>query len=286
MTRTRATAAVVLMLVALPLVGCAEGAADTDALSLDEAATAVATAVPTAAGNDPFGCGITVTPAKAVVGEDVVVSREPVEPGEICTTLAPGTVQTLELRSSHFTDAARVSTTALVAVDGSFAATLTVPLDIRLGQVQVTAIPPAESDCTEAAIAAGTPDDCHFPGASFTAQFAPETLAAARIVSTDVEMPVFDTNVQPADSYAVAGPGVDELTLVIFGSGCATRPTLYRDIALAGSLEIVSEEIVPAGSDGCTAQLKPWVTVIEVPEGYRDYRSVSVDNLETTLIRQ
>lgn len=270
------------MLLALPLVACAGGPAHPDAGSVD----GTTTGLPPAPGTDPFGCGITVTPAVAVVGRDVLVSRAPVSPGDVCTTLAPGTIQTIELRSSFVNDAARQTAPATVAADGSFEATLTVPLDIRLGQVQVTAIPPAESDCTEAAIAAGTPDDCYFPGASFTAQFAPETLAAVRTVSTDVGMPVFDTSAQLADSYAVAGPGIDDLTLVIFGSGCATRPMLYRDTAPAGRLEIVSEEIVPVGSDGCTAQSKPWVTVIEVPDAYRDYRSVSVDNLETTLITQ
>jgi hypothetical protein len=48
------------------------------------------TQIPGAA-RDPFGCGIVVTPATAVVGEDVVVSRPPTAAGTDCTTLVPGT---------------------------------------------------------------------------------------------------------------------------------------------------------------------------------------------------
>ena len=284
MTLTRVAVAAVLGLLVLPLVGCAGGAADPEPRSILDEATGLPTGFPAAP--DPFGCGITVTPAIAVVGQDVLVSRAPVSPGDTCTTLAPGTIQTIELRSSYGNDVARQTAPATVAADGSFAATMTVPVGIRLGQGQVTVIPPAESDCTAAATAAGTPDDCHFPGTAFTAHFAPESLTALRTVTTDVELPTFDAGVQPADSYAVAGPGAHELTLMIFGSGCASRPTMYRHTAPAGSLEIVSETIVPAGSDGCTAQLKLWTTVIEIPDAYRDYRRVSVDNLETTLVNR
>ncbi|WEO78814.1 hypothetical protein BJQ94_07225 [Cryobacterium sp. SO2] len=230
---------------------------------------------------DSFGCGIVVAPATAVVGEDVVVSRAPAAPAEICTTLVPGTSQTIELRSVFANDSARQTTTVTVADDGSFEATLPVPGDIRLGRARVTVIPPAESDCTAAALAAGTPDDCYFPGALFTVEFAPDTLTPLRIVSTDVPMPALPASDEPADSYALAGPGAHELTVVIFGSGCASRPATYRDTAAADSLEIVSEVIVPAGADGCTEQLMPWATVIEVPDGHRDYRSVTVDNLDT-----
>jgi len=274
MTLTRVAAAAVLMLTALTLAGCAGGAADTDALS-------VGGEVPDAStlpADDRFGCGITVTPALAVVGEDVVVSRGPVSPGDSCTTLAPGSTQTIELRSSHWNDAARQTAPATIAADGSFEATLTVPLDIRLGQVQVTAIPPAESDCTEAAVAAGTPDDCYFPGASFTAQFAPESLSPVQIVTTEAETPA--PPLDESDSYALAGPGPDELTLVIYGSACPSRPAGFVHDAAGDTLTIVSA----SSTDICAQPRLPWTTVIEVPDAYRDYRSVSVDNLETTLI--
>ncbi|QYF74505.1 hypothetical protein [Cryobacterium sp. PAMC25264] len=276
MTRTRVAAAAVLLLMVLPVVGCAHGAADTEALRVDGEATAV----PAAPAVDRFGCGITVTPALAVVGENVVVSRGPVSPGDVCTTLAPGTIQTIELRSSHWNDVARQTAPATVAADGSFEATLTVPLDIRLGQVQITVIPPAESDCTEAAIAAGTPDDCYFPGTSFTAQFAPESLSPVRIVTTEAETPA--PPLDESDSYALAGPGPDELTLVIYGSACPSRPAGFVHDAAGDTLKIVSA----SSTDICAQPRVPWTTVIEVPDAYRDYRSVSVDNLETTLINQ
>lgn len=237
-----------------------------------------------AASTDPFGCGIVVTPERALVGGNVTVSRPAAEPGEICTTLAPGTTQTLEMRSIVVDDPARQTTTAVVGADGSFEATMPVPAGIRLDRVVVTAIPPAESDCTEAARAAGTPDDCYFPRAMFTVEFAEEDLSPVRTVSEDVAMPPRPPDEGALDSYALAGPGPNELTLVIFGSGCASRPTQYRHDAPAGSLEIVSAVIVPAGQDGCNEPLIPWTTVIEVPDGYRDYRSVSVDNLETRLL--
>ena len=48
----------------------------------------------------------------------------------------------------------------------------------------------------------------------------------------------------------------------------------------------MTEVVVPAGQDGCIEPRIPWTTVIEVPDAYRDYRSVSVDNLEATLINQ
>jgi hypothetical protein len=274
MTLTRVAAAAALMLTALTLAGCAEGAADTDARSVG----GVIPDASTAPAGDGFGCGITVAPALAVVGEDVVVSRGPVSPGDSCTTLAPGSTQTIELRSSHWNDAARQTAPATVAADGSFEATLTVPLDIRLGQVQVTAIPPAEADCTEAAVAAGTPDDCYFPGASFTAQFAPESLSPVKIVTTEAETPA--PPLDDADSYAVAGPGSDELTLIIYGSACPSRPAGFVHDAAGDTLKIVSA----SSDDLCAQPMLPWTTVIEVPDAYRDYRGVSVDNLETTLI--
>ncbi|TFC06992.1 hypothetical protein E3O42_01010 [Cryobacterium adonitolivorans] len=172
----------------------------------------------------------------------------------------------------------------VVGTDGSFEATMPVPTDIRLERAVITAIPPAESDCTEAAMAADTPDACYFPRAQFTVEFAEDDLSPVRMVSTDVAMPALPADDGARDSYALAGPGRNELTLVIFGSGCASRPTQYRHDAPTGSLEIVSEVIIPAGQDGCNEPSIPWTTVIEVPVEFRGYRSVSVDNLATILL--
>lgn len=107
----------------------------------------------------------------------------------------------------------------------------------------------------------------------------PADLTPVRIISTDVAMPALPTADADRDSYAQAGPGPTELTLVIFGSGCASRPAAYRNDAAAGSLEIVSEVIIPAVANGCTEQRAPWTTVIVVPATYRDYTSVSVDGV-------
>ncbi|MBX0300372.1 hypothetical protein K2F54_10335 [Cryobacterium sp. 1639] len=236
------------------------------------------------ASTDPFGCGIVVTPERAVVGGDVTVSRPAAEPSDICTTLDPGSTQTLEIRSSISDDPIRGTATAVVEDDGSFEVTMPVPTGIRLDRAVVTAIPPAESDCTEAAAAAGTPDDCYFPRAQFTVGFADDDLAPVTIVSTDAAQPPHPPGDGFPDSYALAGPGRNELTLVIFGSGCASRPTRYLHDAPTGSLEIVSEVIMPAGQNGCNEPLIPWTTVIEVPDEYRDYRSVKVDNLDAILL--
>ncbi|MCU1447081.1 hypothetical protein [Cryobacterium sp.] len=244
----------------------------------------VGTAGPPAdnATQDPFGCGIVVTPATAVVGEDVLVSRPPTEPGDICTTLAPGTTQTLELRSIHVNDSVRQTTSVTVTADGSFETTMTVPSDIRLERVVVTAIPSAESDCTESA--AGNPDECYFPRAQFTVELARDDLTPLRMVATDVAMPPLPAGDGEQDSYALAGPGPHELTLVVFGSGCASRPVAYRHNAPAGQLDIVTEVVIPAGADGCSEPRIPWTSVIEIPEGLRHDTAVTVNNLTTVLL--
>jgi hypothetical protein len=236
------------------------------------------------ASQDPFGCGIVVTPATAVVGEDIVVSRPPTEPGDICTTLAPGTTQTLEVRSAHVNDDAQGTTSVTVAADGSFDVSMPVPGDLRLDSAVVTAIPPAESDCTAAAAAQGTPDGCYFPRAQFTAAINPADFSPVRIVSNDVAMPALPSTADVQDYYAVAGPGRHELTLVVFGSGCASRPAAYRHDAPAGQLDIVTEVVVPAGQNGCNEPRIPWTTVIEIPDRYRGYTAVTIDNLDTVLL--
>jgi hypothetical protein len=232
------------------------------------------------AGQDPYGCGIVVTPATAVVGTEVVVSRPATAPGPDCTTLAPGTIQTLELGSVFVSDTAAQTATVTVGADGSFEATMRVPADLRLDRAEVVAIPPPESDCTTIA----SPDECYLPRAYFTAQYDPDDLAPLRINAIDTGMPDLPVSADLPNSFAVAGPGPTELTLVIFGSGCASRPASYRLDAPPGSLEIVSEVIVPAGQDGCNEPLIPWTTVIEVPDDSQDYRAVTVDNLATQLL--
>ena len=88
---------------------------------------------------DPFGCGIVVTPELALIGEHVTVSRPATDRSEACTTLAPGTTQTLELRSIVADDSARRSATVVVEPDGSFEVTMPIPSGIRLQRAHRTA---------------------------------------------------------------------------------------------------------------------------------------------------
>jgi hypothetical protein len=137
---------------------------------------------------------------------------------------------------------------------------------------------------TGLAVLAGCAPREGLPATMFAAAFDPADLSPVRIISTDVAMPALPAGDGDQDSYAQAGPGPHELTLVIFGSGCASRPAMYRHDAAAGSLEIVSEVIIPAEAGGCTEQRAPWTTVIAVPKAYRDFTAMTVDNLNTVLL--
>jgi hypothetical protein len=46
----------------------------------------------------------------------------------------------------------------------------------------------------------------------------------------------------------------------------------------------VSEVVIPAGQGGCSEPIFPWTSVIEVPEGVRDYTAVTVDNVNTVML--
>ncbi|MGY4856435.1 hypothetical protein [Cryobacterium sp. AP23] len=252
------------------LIGCA-GAAETTG---EADATAVAQPV------DPLACGITVTPATAVFGDEVRITRPATDPGE-CTTLDPGSTQTLELRSSILGFTAEQSVPVIVGADGAFETRMRIPTGIRLGDAIVTAIPPPELNC-DGATSKDT-GECILPRAYFAVGFASEDLEPLGITSVDVATPALPTDDVLLESYALAGPGPQELTVVVYGSSCETRPATYLRTAPADTLQLVSAVEVPPG-EGCDTLAMPWTTVIEIPEGFSGYRTVTVDNVEAVLL--
>lgn len=269
MTGWRVRQATLVGLLLSALAGCASAAS-----------TPVASPLP--ASPDPLACGMVVAPGTVYLGGEMLIWRTATDPEE-CPTLGPGSTQTLEMRALVQGLMVEESVTVQIGADGAFEARMTVPTGIRLGIAKVTAIPPAELDCSEAAAAAGTPDACILPSAALTVEINPADLEQVRISSTDVATPTLPADADFRESYALAGPGPDEVTLVIFGSSCETRPATFVRTAPADSLQIVSTEIMPAGM-GCDALAKPWTTVITVPEGFGDYRTVTVDNVEAFLL--
>ena len=231
---------------------------------------------------DPFGCGLVVNPATAVIGAEVVISRAATEPGE-CATLVPGSTQTLELRASVRGLEVEQSVTTVVGGDGAVEARMRMPTGIRLGRAVITAIPPAELDCTGPTIDPIADDACILPRASVTVVFDSRKLAPVTIVSTDAQPPDLPLTDVPLVSFAIPGPGAGELTLVISGSGCETRPAAFLRTAPAHTLAITSAVIVPTDQD-CDALAMPWTTVIAVPDGFRDYDTVTVDNVAAVLL--
>ncbi|MCU1447084.1 hypothetical protein [Cryobacterium sp.] len=274
MTFSLTTRALAALLVCAALAGCAEPAGP------------AAPAEPV----DQLACGIAVTPAAAVFGDEVLITRAATEsgvaaqgesgPGE-CGTLVPGSTQTLELRSSILGYAAEATVTAVVGADGDFEARMRIPAGMRLGDAIVTAIPPDEFGCP--AVTTDTTEECILPRTYFTVGFDPDDLEPVTITSTDAPAPALPRDDSLLTSYALAGPGTTDLTLVIWGSSCAARPTSFVGTAASDSLEIVSVAVVPEKQE-CAAMAELWTTVIQIPEGFRDYRTVSVDNVEGLLL--
>jgi hypothetical protein len=239
---------------------------------------------------DQLACGITVKPGAALFGEEVLISRAATPTGDAargesgpgeCGTLVPGSTQTLELRSSVLGVTAEARVTAVVDAHGGFEARMRIPTGIRLGDAIVTAIPPAEFGCP--AVTAETTAECILPRTYFRVGFDPEDLEPVTITSTDEPTPRLPVETSLNTSYALAGPGPTDLTLVIWGSGCAARPSSFVGTAAADSLEIVSADVVPHEQD-CAAMAELWTTVMEIPEGFGDYRTVSVDNVDAILL--
>lgn len=224
---------------------------------------------------DPLACGLVVSLNLVELGDELFISRA-AAPAAQCPTLAPGSEQKFAVRSTTQGGAVGWSDPVVVAPDGSLEATITVPLDTRAGQVLVTAVPPAELDCSSA------PDDsCILPRLHTVVGFDPSALSPVHITSTDTPTPTLpDSTLNDLvfDSYFLAGPETDELTVVVFGSGCETRPLNYVAPAPHGTLQLVSGLVGDPLQD-CDAGSQPWTTVIEVPTGFEQFESVTVDNL-------
>jgi hypothetical protein len=259
-----------LLVGAAVLAGCAAAAGS----------TGEAEAPPVAQPVDRLACGITVTPATAVFGDEVLITRPATEPGE-CQTLAPGSTQTLELRASIHGLTAEQSVPVVVGADGGFETRMRIPTGIRVGDAVVTALPPPELTCEAAA--AGATEECILPRAYFAVGFAPADLEPLGITGIDVATPALPTGGALRESYALAGPGPQELTVVVFGTSCETRPSSFVRTAPADTLALVSSVEVPPG-EGCDTLAMPWTTVIEIPEGFTGYRTVTVDNVEAVLL--
>lgn len=280
LTTRRRVALVAMLACAVALAGCAAPGGP--------AAPSPAPAEPV----DQLACGITVTPAAAVFGDEVLIARAGSGPGAAargesgpgeCGTLVPGSTQTLELRSSILGDNPEATVSAVIGAHGDFEARMRIPTGMRLGDAIVTALPPAEFGCP--AVTAETTEECILPRTYFTVGFDPDDLEPVTVTSTDAPTPALPPDDSLMSSYALAGPGPTDLTLVIWGSSCAARPTTFVRTAASDSLEIVSVAVVPEEQD-CAAMAELWTTVIQIPEGFRDYRTVSVDNVEAVLLGQ
>jgi hypothetical protein len=106
------------------------------------------------------------------------------------------------------------------------------------------------------------------------------------VVRTDVEtpaLPEIEELLQGPGTpppYAVLGPGAGELTLVIWGNGCPTRPRSFDASAAPDTLAILS------ATDGldCTEPLIGWTTVIELPAERPAPSVVTVDDVEAVVL--
>ena len=231
---------------------------------------------------DPLACGIAVSPLPAVVGADLVISRAPTVLTDACSSVVPGSTQTLELRSIRGGDRS-TSVTVPVAADGSFTTTIPIPDDLRLGDSLVTLIPPTGLACTVPT--APSPEGCIPPRVHFEVGHNADDLTPVQIISASTNLD--QTEIADLDSapYAVAGPGPDELTLVLDGNACPNRPASFVNTAPPGTLEIVSEDVYPEGITGCGDLFTLWRTVIVVPSAYASFDTVKVDNIAALFHR-
>lgn len=238
---------------ALALVGCAPVTPGTTSTPADPGGTAK--------------CDFVVSPSEVILGGTMLISRQPAPE---CLGLAPGSLQTFELRSAGQTTI-RVAEVQ-VAADGSFAVEAHVPTDTPTGGALLTAVPPVVHYCSDL--------DCPLSLVNVFVRHAKADTTPLTLVGHDLETPPLPPG---ADAYALPGPEPGQLTLVIIGNGCLTVPDSYVHTAGPTSLEIVSKVSAPHG-DGCTENRKPWTSVIAVPDAYAGFTTVKVDNVEAELL--
>jgi len=283
----RPTSSVVaVFLAAIVLAGCATPA--------EPAARVVSAPIPDAASEavaeanriDPFACGMAVTPTNPQPGGTIEVSRTPEMaaiaselPG--CALLETGVDQTFHLTPSMLPELGVAQTPSTeVAADGSFSATIEVPTDFRIGQAIVFAVPTSRADCSTGIM------DCVIRRAYLSVGYSPEVLSPTTIVENDPVNPELETAVdfdRADSSWAMRDEANDGITIAIFGSSCETRPTQFVDTGDESVLTLISEEIMPAGM-ACFDSQNLWMTAIEIPEGYENFTSVTVDNGASVLV--
>jgi len=276
---------VAVFLAAIVLAGCATAA--------EPAAQDVSAPIPNAASEaaaeenriDPYACGMAVTPTNPQPGGTIEVSRTPEMaaiaselPG--CALLEAGIDQTFHLTPSMLPELGIAQTPSTeVAADGSFSATIAVPMDFRIGQAIVFAVPTSRTDCSTGIM------DCVIRRAYLSVNYSPEVLLPTAIVETDPVIPELETAVDFSkdDSWAMRNAAADQVTIAMFGSACQTRPTRFVDTGDKRVLTLLSEELIPAGG-GCPQPQLLWMTTIEIPEGYENFTSVTVDNKASVLL--
>ncbi|WP_108251256.1 hypothetical protein [Planctomonas deserti] len=184
-------------------------------------------------------------------------------------------MQTFELRSAHVADVVKAVADVAVAEDGSFSFEVQVPLELRLGRAIVQAIPDTGSCLDPEAL------DCPAPTVNLDVRHPASALRDVNVLSTGLATPPLPAHALEdwSDPYYLPGPADGQLTLVLPGSGCETRPNSFVVTAPSKRLEIVSE----VQGDACPEIAMRWTSIIEVPDEYAAFDSVTVDNLPAKL---
>ncbi|MFD3445256.1 hypothetical protein ACFDTO_11725 [Microbacteriaceae bacterium 4G12] len=268
-------AAVVLLTGCAGASGAGSGGAGTGGIPGEPAPEPTVLATP----DDAFACGIGVSATDLVLGETLLIRRAPAPE---CLSLLPGSMHTVWLKPVGYPTEALFSrrVTITVADDGSFATSVTVPQAMPVGQATLRIEPQDTGYCPSTGNL-----DCILPVLSVEVRFDERDLRPVTIARTDVETPTLpdlDAHFQRPGMpppYAARGPEEGQLTLVIWGSACATYPGSFVASAPADTLAILSE----TESDTCAQPLVPWTTVIQLPPERADPRTVTVDNVEAVL---
>jgi hypothetical protein len=259
------------------LTGCA-GSTGTGAGIGGRAGEPAAEPTAVATPEDPFACGIGVSSTAPVLGDTLLIDRAPAPE---CLSLLPGSMHTLWLQPLIYTPETLHSekVTVTVADDGSFTTSVTVPRIMPVGRAVLQIEPQDTGYCGSTGNL-----DCILPSVLLEVRFDERDLRPLTIVRADVETPALpDADGLPGPGspppYAARGPEEGQLTLVIWGSACATLPSSFVASAPADTLAILSE----TEDDVCAQPLVAWTTVIELPPERADPRVVTVDNVEAVL---
>lgn len=225
-----------------------------------------------------MACGIKVEPTDPSPGSTIEVSgRVQANSDPDCSALLPDSTQLLVLSPAPPSRGEDSDPVAVqVTEDGVFVGTIEVPRATPLGQAEIGVIASSDMDCPPA-----TPE-CSHPSLFVTVAYPDADLSPVDIVNRDLPAPDIDYGTTAEDEYkpwAISGPRSGEITIVIYGTSCETRPVAFLRTSPSDVLELVSEEISPAGIN-CETAATLWATVIAVPDEYQDPRVIRVDNVE------